>query len=68
MKTYPEINALDLPDARAALLLGEINANAITADARPQFAARMKALRERIRRLEWTAQHIARTQRNPEAR
>lgn len=51
------LNALNLRDCYAALNLAEMNMNAVKPEARYLLRARAFALRERIRRLEWTAKH-----------
>lgn len=54
MKTYPEINVLSLADCYEALRMAIRNMDAITPDGQRDLNLRMIALRERIRRLEWT--------------
>lgn len=54
MKTYTDINALSLSDARAAIAMGEINFANVTDDCKPELARRLAALRDRVRRLKAT--------------
>lgn len=56
--TFPEVNALDIKDCTNALRLGYLNYNALAPAARPEFNARMQALRDRRRRLVATEAQI----------
>jgi len=51
MKTYPEINALDLAAVERSISLGELNRPGLKAEAAEEFESRMIALKDRRRRL-----------------
>jgi hypothetical protein len=54
---YPEINSLNLEDARYALKLARANFDALTDEGKQALLPRIDALVERIRELEWPRQH-----------
>jgi hypothetical protein len=58
MKTFPEINALSLADARAALRLAVTSLPVIKPECRAAIEERIVALCDRIRRLEATARRV----------
>jgi len=51
MKTYPEINALDLAAVERSISLGELNRPGLKPQAVEEFELRMLALKDRRRRL-----------------
>jgi len=54
MQTYPQINALNLEDALAALAIAEVCIDAIDPPNRPELQSKIDAINERIRRLQST--------------
>ena len=59
-KDLAGINGLNLKDAKASLALGLVNAANITDSFRPEFEARLDAIRDRIRRVQYTEDAIKR--------
>lgn len=55
MKTFPEINALNLSDCRAALAMAEVNFRNVNQGAQDELRLRMAHLQDRIWRLSYTA-------------
>ena len=59
MKTFPEINGLNLDGVRLAIKLAEANLASIKPDYRATLESRLAHLRDRERRLTATNQRIA---------
>lgn len=57
-RTYPEINALNLRQAREAYKLGKLNLDSLTPAGRADLLPRLEALAERIYRLQWTGKRV----------
>lgn len=59
---YPEVNALNAHGCKQALILAALNHDAIDEAERTEFYGRVRAIRERLRRLTATAKRITDTQ------
>lgn len=56
--TFPEINAMNRRDVTEAIKLGRMNWDSLTAQGQADLAPRLRAMEERLRRLDATEGQI----------